>query len=271
MTTLHASRPKFLHSVCNERKLFEVCLKHAENCENFICQYFGVLWTPCYIKPMNKDSPPRLKPQPVLIRKTRCLLKAPGIAPLVRLASISPNFRNMTVSFEECSTDNWQPLAQLIQCLRFLPNIEKVHIAYFPPQLHGLLRAARRPLARSCHELRSDTAVKVRGKYGESRLCDSQLFMVLKGCKHVKRVANFSPTEAVMTILAAMTPELEIIEFDEPEISPSLLANLRSLEHLHSIELRAASEIHQPIKPTEEESIQAARTLLRDSPSTREK
>ncbi|KAJ7592754.1 hypothetical protein C8J56DRAFT_856192 [Mycena floridula] len=252
----------------------------SQTCRKLREIYLPVLWRIVEACPLTsaRERLRRAKFTSVLLRRTRCLLQSPDIAPHVRC---------MIVSFEECnSRDNWKPLCQFIQSLRFLPNIDKVHITRCDLSLQPLIQAAAEddtfstitelilpcsawPLVRSCPELRSVTVVSRKSSYRPD--CDSELLLALKGLKHIERLAYFSTTKAVMENISKIAPNLLSIEFDSPAVSPPLLRYLLSLKHLHSIELRARGDIAKPLEPEEQDSIRAAKEILRASPTVHEK
>ncbi|KAJ7592711.1 hypothetical protein C8J56DRAFT_1045170 [Mycena floridula] len=249
----------------------------SQTCRKLREIYLPVLWRiveACPLTSARERLRRRAKITSVLLRRTRCLLQSPDTAPHVRC---------MIVSFEECnSRDNWKPLCQFIQSLRFLPNIDKVHITHCDLSLQPLIQAAAEdhtfsmitqlilpcsawPLVRCCPELRSVTVVSRKSSYRPD--CDSELLLALKGLKHIERLAYFSTTKAVMKNISKIAPNLLSIEFDSPAVSPPLLRYLLSLKHLHSIELRARGDIAKPLEPEEQDS----KEILRASPTVHEK
>ncbi|KAJ7493704.1 hypothetical protein FB451DRAFT_448167 [Mycena latifolia] len=189
---------------------------------------------------------------------------------------VLPHIRSLSVTLEECTMGNWQPMAQFIRVLQLLPNLRNLTILWAPRAMVSVLVTSMQdkvfPSVLSLAIQNTLAPILQCFPNVQTLTCQESYCITLLGaakdcCQHLHTVNNISLSPPVLTRLREAIPQVKRLSIWR-DIYLTHMALLEGMDSLSDLRIRyrpPRSESYAQYQNELGDIIASAKRILRTS------
>ncbi|KAF7346837.1 hypothetical protein MSAN_01822900 [Mycena sanguinolenta] len=207
--------------------------------------------------------------------KTRAKMLERRMKGIQKTPYILPYIRTLTITLQECSMGNWQPMAEFIRVLDLLPNLKDLTILRVPSEMVAVLSTScRGKVFPSVSQLALDNSLapimpcfpNIQTLTFIWPACIDVLVAVKDYCQSIHTINNFLLSPEVVKCLRDVIPNVKQISlWSYHGLSQDKLCLLESMEALSELRIHHRplyTYASQYLPPLSQEIVAAAKRVL---------